>query len=92
MSEPAVTGQSAALDRIKTIRLSMACFRNGAIGFLPIIGVMQAVLALIQAGQLRVRQRENWNPAAHYRLWGAGLAIIGLISTAVIAIEILSLF
>jgi hypothetical protein len=81
-----------ALERIEMIRLSLASFTNGLIGLVPVVGFPQAVLAVVRSRRVRVRFRERWNPAERYRRWGFRLGVVGLLSTALIIVEILTLF
>ena len=66
------------------INNSLRCFGCGLLGLLPVIGFPFAVAALVLAGKARVSQRQSWNPAEPYRVWGVILAAGGIILWALI--------
>lgn len=72
------------MPRIIVIRKSLTAFVCGLIGFLPIIGVLPAVYALLCWNGVRTRYPDEWNPASAYLSWGARLAMIGLGASALI--------
>lgn len=72
------------MPRIIVIRKSLTAFVCGLIGFLPIIGVLPAVYALLCWNRIRTRYPDEWNPASAYLSWGARLAMIGLGASALI--------
>jgi hypothetical protein len=69
------------MDRINIIRRSMFTFGCGAIGVLPVIGFVPALLALICWGRVIKSSRGQWNPAASYLRAGALLALCGFALT-----------
>jgi len=72
------------MDRITTIRKSLTVFVCGLIGFLPVIGLVPAIYALVCWGRIRFRYRNQWNPASGYLGWGARLALFGLLGSALV--------
>jgi hypothetical protein len=79
------------MPRIVVIRKSLTAFVCGLIGFLPIIGIVPGLFALSCWGSIRLRYPDEWNPASAYLDWGARLAVLGLLSSALlIAAVILS--
>ena len=79
------------MPRIIVIRLSLRAFVCGLIGFLPIIGVVPGLYALLCWGRIRMRYPKESNPASDYLSWGAYLAVLGVgisalgLSAAIIA-------
>jgi len=84
------------MDRITAIRRSLAAFVWGIFGFLPLIGLIPAVRALVHWRVVRGQFRNEWNPAAAYLNAGVALALFGLFSTlllgAFIALAIVGAF
>ena len=77
-------GQNAApMPRIIVMELSLKAFGYGLLSLLPVIGLLPAVCALSAWVRIRLRYRDEWNPAADYLSWGASLAVVGLAITAV---------
>ena len=76
------------MPRILVIRKSLTAFVCGLIGLLPLVGVAPAVYALLCWNRIRARYRDEWNPASAYADWGARLAMLGLLGTALIVVLI----
>jgi hypothetical protein len=72
------------MPRILVIRESLTAFVCGMIGFLPIIGLVPGLYALLCWARIRIRYPDEWNPASAYLSWGARLALIGLGASALI--------
>jgi hypothetical protein len=72
------------MPRIFVIRKSLTAFVCGLIGFLPIIGVLPGLYALLCWSHIRTRYPDEWNPASAYLSWGARLALLGLVGSALI--------
>ena len=78
------------MDRITVIHNSLVVFVCGLIGLLPVLGSLPALYALVLWRKVRVRYRDEWNPASAYLDVGVALALLGLlgllllISTAVL--------
>ena len=71
------------MPRIIVIQLSLKAFICGVIGVLPIIGLVPALYALSCWARIRLRYRDEWNPASNYLRCGSILAVLGLGITAV---------
>jgi hypothetical protein len=71
------------MPRIIVIQLSLRAFVCGVIGVLPVIGLVPALYALSCWARIRLRYRDEWNPASNYLRWGSILALLGLGITAV---------
>jgi hypothetical protein len=79
------------MARILVIRKSLIAFVCGLIGFLPIIGILPGLYALICWGSIRIRYPNEWNPADAYLSWGARLAVLGFLgSVLIVAVAIWS--
>ena len=76
-----------AMDRITAIRKSLATFVCGIAGFLPIIGLIPAVYAIVNWRRVTVQYGKEWNPASAYLNWGARLATLGLLGSALVVIS-----
>lgn len=61
------------------IQGSLRCFVYGLLSFLPGIGLPFAVLSLWHAGRVRVRERQRWNVARDYRMWGVAFVVCGVL-------------
>jgi hypothetical protein len=72
------------MDRITAIRKSLTGFVCGIVGFLPIIGLVPAVYALVCWRQVQTRYGREWNPAEVYLSVGARLALLGVLGSALI--------
>jgi hypothetical protein len=68
-----------AAAKIAMLKNSMRCFVLGLLGLLPVIGLPFAVAALWLAGRARVAEKQSWNAARPYRIWGAVCAAAGTI-------------
>jgi hypothetical protein len=80
------------MPRIFVIRKSLTAFVCGLIGFLPIIGVLPGLYALLCWSRIRTRYPGEWNPASAYLSWGVRLAVIGLgLSTLIVSIALVTL-
>ena len=69
----------SGMDRIVLIRKSLAIFVSGVLSFLPIIGLIPALYAIVSWQRVTVRYRDQWNPASAYLSWGARLAAFSLL-------------
>ena len=80
------------MPRIIVIRKSLTAFVCGLVGFLPIIGVLPGLYALLCWNLIRTRYPDQWNPASAYLSWGTRLAVLGLgVSALIVSIALLSL-
>ena len=69
-----------SMDRITAIQKSLSAFRCGLLGFIPLIGFVPSIKALMIWSRVR-RQYRDWNPAATYLKYGAVFALIGLLNS-----------
>ena len=65
--------------KIRMLKSSLACFVFGLIGLLPVIGIPPAIAALWISGRVRVQEKQLWNAARPYRIWGVVCAAVGTI-------------
>jgi hypothetical protein len=70
---------NATTAKIKMLNDSMQCFAFGLLGLLPVIGLPFALAALWIAGRVRMKEKQLWNAARPYRIWGAVCAAAGTI-------------
>jgi hypothetical protein len=68
-----------AAAKIKMLEDSMRCFAYGLLGLLPVIGLPFALVALWNAGRVRIREKHYWNAASAYCLWGGICGALGAI-------------
>lgn len=72
------------MDRIAAIEKSLSVFVWGIIGFLPVVGLLPAVHALVSARRVRSRYGRQWNPASAYLRAGAVLALLGVLGSLLV--------
>ena len=65
--------------KIQMLKGSMQCFAFGLLGLLPVIGLPFALAALWIAGRVRMKEKQLWNAARSYRIWGVVCAAGGTI-------------
>lgn len=70
---------SDAIAKIKMLKGSMCCFIFGLLGLVPILGLPFALAALWVSGRVRGTEKQFWNAAKPYRIWGVVCAAIGTI-------------
>jgi hypothetical protein len=75
---------NTAAAKIQMIKSSIKCFAFGLLGLLPIIGLPFALAALWISGRVRVKEKQFWNAARHYRIWGVVCAAIGAVVWSVV--------
>ena len=63
--------------KIKMLNGSLRCFVFGLLGLIPVIGLPFALAALVFAGQVRIKEKQLWNAARPYRIWGVVIATSG---------------
>ena len=71
------------MPRIIVIQLSLRAFVCGLVGVLPVIGLVPGLYALSCWARIRLRYRDEWNPASDYLSLGTLLSVAGLGLTAV---------
>ena len=73
--------------KIQMLKNSLRCFVYGLLGLLPVIGLPFALAALWISGRVRGKEKQMWNAARPYRIWGAVCAAFGTVLwTGVLAI------
>ena len=65
--------------KIKMMKGSIRCLIYGLLSLLPVIGVPFGLAALWVSGRVHVKERQFWNPAKPYRIYGVVCAVIGTI-------------
>jgi hypothetical protein len=79
----------AAEAKIKMLNSSMRCFVYGMLGLIPLFGLPFALAALWISGRVRVKEKQMWNAARPYRIWGVVCAAFGTVLwTGVLAIVV----
>lgn len=68
--------------KIAMIKGSVRCLVFGLLGLLPLIGIPFAALALVNAGQVRKREKQYWNVARMHWIGGAISAVAGFVISA----------
>jgi hypothetical protein len=68
-----------ASAKIKMLNSSMRCFVFGMLGLIPVVGLPFALAALWISGSMRVKEKQMWNAARPYRIWGVVCAAGGTI-------------
>jgi hypothetical protein len=63
--------------KIAMMEGSLRCFTFGLLGFLPVIGLPFALIAVWSSGRARMREKQFWNPAKPYRICGIVCGTIG---------------
>jgi TRAP-type mannitol/chloroaromatic compound transport system permease small subunit len=65
--------------KIKMLKSSMRCLVFGLLGLIPVIGLPFALAALWISGRVRASEKQLWNAARPYRIWGVVCAATGTI-------------
>jgi hypothetical protein len=65
--------------KIKMMKGSIRCFIFGVLALIPMIGLPFGLAALWISGRIRVTEKQFWNAARPYRIWGVVCAAIGTI-------------
>ncbi len=69
----------ASAKKIKMLKASLRCFVYGLLSLIPLFGFPFAIGALWISGRVRVTERNYWNAARPYRIWGVACAAFGTI-------------
>ena len=77
-----------AIAKLKMFQASRRCLVYGLLGFIPIIGLVFALVALWTDGIVLQKEKKFWNAAKPYRVAGAICAVV----TAVLWSVLLMLF
>jgi len=80
---------NSAETKINMLKGSMQCFVFGLLAALPVLGFGFGVAALRISGRVRVAERNFWNDARPYRIWGVAVAALSLIFWSFILILII---
>jgi len=65
--------------KIKMMKASIRCLIFGVLSLLPVIGLPFGLAALWISGRVRLQEKQFWNAAQPYRIWGVICAAIGTI-------------
>ena len=76
--------------KIKMIQSSMRCFVFGQLGLVPVVGLPFALAALWISGRVRVSEKQLWNAARPYRIWGVICAAFGTVLWAGVLIFVVA--
>ena len=72
------------MERITAIEQSLSVFVCGIVGFLPVLGLIPAVHALVCWARVRSKYGDQWNPAGAYLRAGAVLAMVGVLGSILV--------
>jgi hypothetical protein len=75
--------------KIKMLKGSLRCFVYGLLSWIPLFGLPFAIGALWISGRERVAERNFWNAARPYRIWGVVCAALSLIFWSFVLILII---
>ena len=79
-----------ASAKIQMLRGSLRCFTCGLLGLLPMVGLPFALAALWISGRVSAEEKNLWNAARPYRIWGVVCAALGTISwTSILALVVI---
>jgi hypothetical protein len=67
-----------AETKIQMLKGSMRCFACGLVSLIPLFGFPFAIAALWISGRVRVAERNFWNAARPYRVWGGICAALSM--------------
>ena len=70
--------------KIQMLQGSLRCFLFGLLGLLPVIGLPFALAALWVSGRVRAKEKQFWNAARPYRLWGIACATFGAVIWSIV--------
>jgi hypothetical protein len=65
--------------KIKMMKGSIRCLIYGMLSLVPMIGLVFGLAALWISGQVRMKEKQFWNPARPYRICGMVCAAVGTI-------------
>jgi len=65
--------------KIRMLKGSLRCFAYGLLGLLPVVGLPFGIAALWISGRVRAEEKNLWNAARPYRIWGVVCAAVGII-------------
>jgi hypothetical protein len=67
------------MNKVQVIQRSMECAFWAWLSLIPGLGLLAALVALIQFFEISARCREGWNPAGRYLHWAASLSAFSLL-------------
>jgi hypothetical protein len=73
------TDPTDAEAKIRMLKNSLRCFVFGLLGLIPLVGLPFALAALWISGCVRAKEKQLWNAARPYRIWGVVCAAAGTI-------------
>ncbi len=65
--------------KIKMLNSSTRCLVFGLLGLIPLFGLPFALAALWISGRVRLMEKQLWNAARPYRIWGVVCAAVGTV-------------
>jgi hypothetical protein len=65
--------------KIKMMKSSIRCLVFGLLALLPVIGLPFGLASLWISGRIRLKEKQFWNPAKPYRIWGVVCAAAGMV-------------
>jgi hypothetical protein len=65
--------------KIKMMKASIRCLIFGVLSLLPVIGLPFGLAALWISGRVRVKEKQLWNAAKPYRIYGVVCAAVGTV-------------
>jgi hypothetical protein len=76
--------------KIKMMKASIRCLVFGVLSLLPVIGLPFGLAALWISGRVRLQEKQFWNAARPYRIWGVICAAIGtLLGTGLLGMMVI---
>lgn len=76
---------SDAVAKMGMLKDSVRCLTFGLLGLLPFIGLPFAFLALWVGGRARQKEKQYWNAARPFRIWGVICGGAGAVIWVVVA-------
>lgn len=67
------------MNRITAIRAALKCFTCGLLTFIPLVGIVFALGAVIFYARASQHSSDEWNPGRRYAVLGVEFAITGLL-------------
>jgi hypothetical protein len=65
--------------KIKMMKASIRCLIYGMLSLLPVIGLPFGLAALWISGRVRAKEKQFWNAAKPYRIYGVVCAAVGTV-------------
>ncbi len=81
------------MDKARIIKQSLLCYDLGWLGFIPLLGLVPAIMAMLLSKRVYREAGKEWNPAQKYAFWGGFLGFTSfLISLAIGVLLLVQLF